>query len=72
MYEFWHTPSKQLHLPLIAGIYEQGLEAHAEVLHTLSKELQSLSAYWIATVPDGETKSITIENRSFEVPCSCT
>lgn len=68
MYKLWHMPSIELHLPLLAGAYEQGLEAHGEVLHALSLELQSLSAYWIATVLDGETKSTTIESRSFEVP----
>jgi hypothetical protein len=35
MYELWHTPSKQLHPALFAGIYEQGRGAHAEVLQTL-------------------------------------
>jgi hypothetical protein len=68
MYQFWKMPSIHLGLPLLAGVYEDGLEAHGEVLHTLGQELQSLSAHWIATVPDSETKSITIENHSFEVP----
>ena len=68
MYQLWNMPSIQLGLPLLAGVYEEGLEAHGEVLHALSQELQSLSAHWIATIPDSETKSTTIENRSFEVP----
>ena len=68
MYKLWKMPSIELHLPLLAGVYERGLEAHGEVLHTLSEELQSLSSYWIATVPDSETKSTTIANRRFEVP----
>ena len=68
MYQLWNLPSIQLGLPMLAGVYEEGLEAHGEVLHALSHELQSLSAHWIATVPDSETKSTTIENRSFEVP----
>lgn len=67
-YRLWHVPSIEWHLPLLADAYEQDLEAHGEVLHTLSTELKSLAAYWIVTVPDGETKSTTIENRSFEVP----
>jgi hypothetical protein len=67
MHRLWNMPSIELGLPLLARIYEKGLEAHGEVLQALSQELQSLSAYWIATVPDSETKSITIENRSFEV-----
>jgi hypothetical protein len=68
MYRLWNMPSIQLGLPLLAGVYEEGLEAHGEVLHALGQELQTLSAHWIATVPDSETKSTTIENRSFEVP----
>ena len=68
MYQLWNMPAIQLGLPLLAGVYEEGLEAHGEVLQALSHELQSLSAHWIATVPDSETKSTTIENRSFEVP----
>ena len=67
MYKLWHMPAVEMPLPLLAGVYEQGLEAHGEVLHALSHELHSSSAYWIVTVPDGQTKSTTIENRSFEV-----
>jgi hypothetical protein len=51
--DFWHN--------------EQRLGADAVVLYNLSKELRSLSAYWIATVPDSETKCTKIENRSFEL-----
>jgi hypothetical protein len=68
MYKLWNVPSTELGLPLLAGIYEKGLEAHGEVLHALSQELQRLSAYWIATVADSETRSTSVENRSFEVP----
>jgi hypothetical protein len=68
VYQLWNMPSIQLGLPFLAGVYEERLEAHGEVLHALSHEPQSLSAHWIATVPDNETKSTTIENRNFEVP----
>jgi len=67
MRRLWNMPSIELGLPLLARVYEKGLEAHGEVLHALSQELQSLSTYWIGTVPDSETKSVTIETRSFEV-----
>ena len=67
MHRLWNMPSIELGLPLLARVYEKGLEAHGELLHALNQELQSLSTYWIGTVPDSETKSVTIETRSFEV-----
>src|SRR5271169_3516481 len=33
MYQLWNMPSIELGLPLLAGVYEEGLEAHGEVLH---------------------------------------
>jgi hypothetical protein len=37
MSQLWKMPSIQLGLPLLAGVYEEGLEAHGEVLHALAR-----------------------------------
>jgi hypothetical protein len=37
MHRLWNMPSIELGLPLLARVYEKGLEAHGEVLHALTR-----------------------------------
>lgn len=47
VYEYWSSPAATLGLPLIAAIYEQGLEVAGSALDVLERELDVLERAWV-------------------------
>jgi len=46
MYEYWSKIAHHLHLPLIAGIYNEGLRLYASEVPALEIEMEKLERYW--------------------------
>ena len=49
VFELWHVPAHELHLPLLGSIYHDGLRVEGEQLAALSRELDALQRFWAAT-----------------------
>ncbi len=49
--EYWSSPASTLGLPLIAAIYEQGLEVSGGELDVLERELEVLERAWARDIP---------------------
>src|SRR6266571_1895178 len=53
VFAHWHSPAFKLGLPLVAQIYNDGVEIPPELLADLSHELDKLEQYWQATGTGG-------------------
>ncbi len=68
MYELWRRPADLLDLPILARAYDEGLKLRGDAIVALRREVESLCAYWVETVGDGETRTIPIGDRIYELP----
>jgi hypothetical protein len=46
VYEYWSKIAHDLHLPLIAAIYNEGLKLYASEVPALEIEMEKLEQYW--------------------------
>jgi hypothetical protein len=68
LHQFWSVPASQLDLPLLAQVYDEGLEVSGADLGRLHDEVWTLQKRWIQIIPDDETRTYDILGRTVAVP----
>jgi hypothetical protein len=66
--QFWSVPASQLNLPLLAQIYDEGLQVSGADLGRLHDEIWTLEKRWTEVVFDDEIRTYDILGRTVVVP----
>jgi hypothetical protein len=59
--QFWSVPASQLDLPLLAQIYDEGLQLSGADLGRLHDEVWTLQKLWIEIISDDEIRQSDAE-----------
>lgn len=68
VHRYWSGPAARAGLPLIAGIYESGLDAQGSDLDRLGDELLALQDLWSSEIDPSATERFACPGYEGEVP----